>query len=317
MKIEKKEIKVGIHTAPNHADDILCVALLCIEYGTDNVTVVKTRELEELQTCDYILDVGGKDQIVTNEDGKITQVWLDHHQKDSGYNANGVKKSACGKLADFLYDDKPEFCRELHRLLLDAVEATDNGQDLVSFHIDENLLSFVGYTANVQWYIDKDQEDYNELVDERFYKTLYMVKNIVNNIFLDIQGILMAEPIIQNAIDNRNKKEYIILDKFIPSHIWQYFIYLYNEKVTKPKDKIKFVIYPTKNAWDAQTVHVNLHTFKSFVGFPFFWGGLRFEELEAECGIKGAIFCHTEQFFFEGATKECVIKAVEKVLKGK
>lgn len=314
MKINKKLIKVGIHTAPNHADDILCVAFLCIEYGIDNVIVVKSRDENELSQCDYILDVGGKDEIIRDNNGEIVQVWLDHHQKESGYNANKIKKSACGKLADFLYSDKPEFCRELHRLLLDAVEATDNGQDLANFHINEDLLAFVGYTANVPWYTDKTNVDYNSLIEQKFKNTLDIVINVVNNVFDNIEGILLAEPIINEAIHNRTNKEYIILDRYIPSNIWQYFIFLYNQTVENDEDKIKFVIIPTKNAWDAQTVHVNLYSFISFVNFPFFWGGLRFKDLEEESGIKDAIFCHTELFFFEGSTKESAIEAVTKAL---
>ena len=85
-------------------------------------------------------------------------------------------------------------------------------------------------------------------------------------------------------------------------------------RATTAEDKIKFVIIPTKNAWDAQTVHVNLYSFISFVNFPFFWGGLRFKDLEEESGIKDAIFCHTELFFFEGSTKESAIEAVNKAL---
>lgn len=306
MLIEKDKIKVGIHSEPNHPDDILCVVLLEKEYGEENVQVVRTRDLEILKTCDYILDVGGKDEIVRDKDGNIVQVWLDHHQIDSEYETNGVKKAACSKLADFLYSDVNKFLlKELHRILIDPVAASDNGQDLV---VGQNLLNFVSLMVEQDWRKEPNAEESLK----RFNKTKEMVSNIVDGVVERISGLVTGRNIVCDILKNIGEREYIVLDRYIPKYIWNNILLEYNKA---HNNRIKAVVFPTTHlAWDGVMVHKDRNTFECIKNYPKNWLGLRDEELSKVSGISGAIFCHTAGFFFEGKTKESVIEAVEKVL---
>ena len=302
MKINKDKIRVGIHSEPNHADDVLCVALLQREYGKDNVSVLRTREIDKLKTCDYILDVGGKDEIVKNADGEIVQGWLDHHQKDSGYEENGVKKAACSKLVDFLYEDE-QIRKELHKILIDPVAVDDNGQDL---QVGKNLLNFVGYVIEQDWTLPPSKAK----SEQCFQTALNIVFEILNKVLERILNRDFGTNLILSALDT--KKDYIVLEQYVPRSIWNGMLIKYNKEHEK---KIKAVVFPsTHSNWDAIMVHKRLDSFECLQNFPENWCGLRDEELEQESGIKGAVFCHTAGFFWESTTKESAILAVEKVL---
>lgn len=309
MRIEKEKIVVGIHSEPNHPDDVLCVALLVKEYGEENVEVKRTRDLDILKTCDYILDVGGKDEIVTDENGNIVQVWLDHHQPDSGYEENGVKKASCSKLVNFLYEDKgKDFIKELRYWLVDPVAVSDNGQDL---DMGQNLLNFVGTTIEQDW----TEEPNKEKSDELFTNTRRMVNYILDKVITRIENRDFGREYVKKALDEaiKTNKEYIVLDKYIPRYIWNDMLMRYNDKAHV---KIKATILPTTHkAWDGIMVHKERNSFKCIINYPVEWLGLRDKELERVSGIKDAVFCHTEGFFFEGNTKDSAIEAVEKAIK--
>lgn len=303
MKINKDKIRVGIHSEPNHADDVLCVALLQKEYGKENVSVLRTRDIENLKTCDYILDVGGKDELVRDKDGKLVQVWLDHHQKDSGYEENGVKKAACSKLVDFLFDDDEKTRTELHRILIDPVAVADNGQDL---RIGNNVLNFVGYTVEQNWTLQPSKEK----SEKCFLMTLDIVYNILDRIMEKISNMEFGESLIKEALQTED--EYIVLEQYVPRSIWDKILIKYNKKNVK---KIKAVVFPsTHGNWDAIMVHKRMDSFECLKTFPSQWLGLRDNELEEVSGITDAVFCHTAGFFWESKTKKSAILAVKKAL---
>lgn len=303
MKINKDKIRVGIHSEPNHADDVLCVALLQKEYGKENVSVLRTRDIEKLKTCDYILDVGGKDELVRDKEGRLVQVWLDHHQKESGYEENGVKKAACSKLVDFLFDEDEKTRTELHRILIDQVAVADNGQDL---HIGNNVLNFVGYTVEQNWTLPPSKEE----SEKCFLMTLDIVYNILDRIMEKISNMEFGESLIKEALHTEN--EYIVLEQYVPRSIWDKTLIKYNKKNSK---KIKAVVFPsTHENWDVIMVHKRMDSFECLVIFPSQWLGLRDNELEEASGITDAVFCHTAGFFWESKTKESAILAVKKAL---
>lgn len=303
MRINKEKIRVGIHSEPNHADDVLCVAFLVREYGKENVTVLRTRDEEQLKTCDYVLDVGAKDELVRDNKGNIVQVWLDHHQKDSEFEENGVKKAACSKLVDFLFDSDEKTRKELHKILVDPVAVSDNGQDL---QVGHNLLNFVGYVIEQNWTLPPSKEE-----SERcFQTTLEMVLNILDKIMEKISNMEFGRNLIVDALNT--DKEYIVLEQYVPRSIWNSMLLKYNRENDK---KIKAVVFPsTHENWDVIMVHKTKDSFACIKTFPESWCGLRNEELVEESGIKDAVFCHTAGFFWESKTRESAILAIERTL---
>lgn len=157
--IQKKHITVATHNEGFHPDDMLCVGILEKIYGKDNISVIRSRDPEELNKADYILDVGKKDEIRRDLEGRVSRVAIDHHQEASAesFYDNGIKKSAIGKFVDYLFQDTPE--REnIHRQNLDLLEYADNRQSLSKIH-DEATVNKLMDRDNPYSYVLMDNID--------------------------------------------------------------------------------------------------------------------------------------------------------------
>ena len=72
MSLVKKKI-IAVHDGKFHMDELLAITLLKINPKYSKYSVIRTRELKELEKCEIVCDVGG----IYNEQ----QLRFDHHQK--------------------------------------------------------------------------------------------------------------------------------------------------------------------------------------------------------------------------------------------
>jgi uncharacterized UPF0160 family protein len=85
-----KQIKVISHGSGFHTDDIFAVATILLVLGEkDDVSVIRTRDMEIIKTGDYVVDVGGVHDESTNR--------FDHHQfGGAGKRENGIPYASFG-----------------------------------------------------------------------------------------------------------------------------------------------------------------------------------------------------------------------------
>src|ERR1700734_1371338 len=74
MNKQKRSRSCGTHDGTFHADEVTACALLLLFNLIDADKIVRTRDLEVLETCEYVCDVGG----LYDPARKL----FDHHQKD-------------------------------------------------------------------------------------------------------------------------------------------------------------------------------------------------------------------------------------------
>ena len=80
---EKKEIRLGTHNGIFHRDEVIAITILKIVYEDCKTTIIRSRDINKLNTCDVVVDVGGGE--------------LDHHIK--GFNRrreNGILYASAG-----------------------------------------------------------------------------------------------------------------------------------------------------------------------------------------------------------------------------
>lgn len=293
-----KCVKIGIHNGKFHADDVLCVSLIRY-FITKDVEIVRTRDEEILNSCDFVLDVGEKDKITEN------QVCFDHHQEATKYYENGIAYAACGKLADYLLKDNLPLLDELRSKFLWPVEAVDNGQDTKNFDfpVKDNLLSFV-QLMNCTW-----QEDlYGKEQDECFLRAVEISDTILSAFMKRYNSYRLAEEFVDEAI-KKSKDNIIILDRYIGG--WAKLICQHNAE--HPESLIKVGIVKSKNdLYLAQAISISEDTYETYISFP--WGGLSGAELSIASGIAGGVFCHKSGFLCGFTTYESAMMAVKKVL---
>ena len=268
------------HDGVFHADELLASALIT-DLCPENFVVLRTRTIPtNLHGKDWIVDVGGGA--------------YDHHEKDRETYPNGVKKAACGKVAEVLLREDPKTLEKLQRMLLWAVEAQDNGQSLQELGLPPSKLSFVS-TLLPTWNAPQFH------INSCFTKALDMTRMILYSIFDHILADDKAETVLESLQDD----EIIVLPKFVPWQAW----------AVEKWPKVRFVVFPAANGkgFNAQAVPLTAvpGDFRNRGGFPDAWGGLRDNELAEVSGIPGAIFCHANLFLGVWDTQEHAIEAAK------
>ncbi len=289
---KNKKVTAGVHDGHFHADDAVCIALLFMAYGRENVHVLRSRDPEVLAGCDYVLDVGERD-LVTKD-----RVCLDHHQKDSMVRPSGVKASALGKLMDLMFSDEEETLEEMRRSFLSALEAEDNGQDL---YPGGHIFSFVD-VMNLTW-----REDHRE-GDRCFLAAAQTARMVLERAVAACRDAVEGRERVRRALKAHSGAQTLVLDARYPWHAP-----VIARNAACPEEKTLFVIYPDgRGRWNLQTVPRQEGSFQAEKDLPADWAGLRDGALSERCGVKDAVFCHTARFLAVFESLEGALAAAEK-----
>ena len=313
--IQLAPIKIGVHNGIFHADDIISCALIIRKLNNIfsksyvlkkyfrfvPVQIIRTRDQNILNTCDWVCDVGFEDLI----DEKNARYCFDHHQKDSGYYPNGIKMAACGKLANYLFKENKELLKYLQENILFAIEAQDNGQNIAEFGKYPNPVSFIKLMNN-NW----NEEDFFDMFETTIRMTYVILERIIDKFFAQFEGKQTMINYINNYCYN-SSNHILVMDQFVP---WQESIINYNAE--NNENKIYIVIFPAiDDGYTCQVVPKELNSFDSFVSFPKEWRSLQNNALEKASGIKGAKFCHAAGFLSSWKTLKGAISAAEIAVK--
>ncbi len=306
MMMKEERITVAVHGGTFHADDVLCVAMLMHFFGKDRIRVVRTRDVEKLEKCDFVLDVGKRDEISE----KV--VWLDHHQKDSLVRPNGIKAAACGKLADYLFAGNEGIRNRLFRSLIYAVEALDNGQDLNDFGLGSSKMEYVD--AFIPTYLET--EGLSQIEQEKIFDAAFL--SVVDIAFSQFERELAIAEAAEKAyqmvnkiiFQDRSNAHLLELDRYFP---WKEAVLDYNNNRGLEK-KILLVAFPSMDGdYRLQVVPKEDGRFASWINLPVEWVGVN-EKNAIEKGLPGCIFCHSARFMAVFDTKQHALAAAEKIV---
>lgn len=325
MSVNKKikldnMVKICTHSGSFHADESLAVYLLKLLPKYSQAELVRSRNPEDWESSDIVVDVSGKYDGVK---------YFDHHQRefDTTFNENyKTKLSSAGlvykhfgkeiikgvlKLEDgnpnieLLYD-------KIYKEFVESLDANDNGisnypKDVSPKFTDKNItLPSIVSRLNPSWNESCTDADY----DRQFLKS----SELMGTVFVSLlegygKSWLPAKSIVAKAFDNRfevdKSGEILVLDQFCP---WKE--HLYNiEKENNAEGLIKFVLFKDSSGkWRVSTVSVTSTSFEFRLGLPQELRGLRDQELSEKSGIDGCIFIHATGFIGGANTKEAVLE---------
>jgi uncharacterized UPF0160 family protein len=290
---------VVVHNSVFHADDVICVSLLRLYYGKENVTVVRSRNPKDFETADYILDVGGRREVTDN------QVWFDHHQDVTTYD-NGVRRSACGYLFEYLMqgDLLPLRLAESFRSkVLYPVEAQDNGQDTIEgFDLMPNLFNFIS-CMNPNWNSDSNG-------DKEFLVAVEMTDRIIENVIGRLISASEADYITMRAIYDSDSS-IIELEQYCP---WYNVVFDWNKKNLSTR-KILFVIWKGRDgSYMAQAVAKSANTRETWISYPESMRGKRADEIDSIADTDSAVFVHPTGFLGAWKNKEDLYKVLNNII---
>ena len=274
-------IQVVTHDGIFHADEVFAYALLCIAYGRDNVSIIRTRDAEVLDLATreedtWVIDVGN--------DFNPSMLNFDHHMRDFNVpNRHGNKLSSFGMVVEALL--RRSFFSEVRQQLLDfsnKVDLMDNGikaaEDLsfisvLNSYSDNEEFSFYAALQTAIAYLRSLINKWGEevTINERLEKAIQIRRN----------GIVASE-------------EYIPVD----------------ERLNALED-VRLVVYKSKaGVFNIQSVNVGeTKDFSVRCPTPEAWRGLRDNELIRASGGLPLTFCHVGGFLTVTSTDD-ILEAI-------
>ena len=282
---------VVTHSGNFHADDVFSVAALKSIFSS--FTLIRTRDLEVIAKADIVIDVGGEHDPATDR--------FDHHQRGgAGERENGIPYSSFGliwqKYGLAICDNSQSLANALDAGLVSTIDAIDCGH--VKGVAEGISLSQTISMFNPTWQEEGDFDaGFNEAVD--------FAARILARAIAAASGGLNAKAIVVEAIKNAQDPRVIVLEKYTP---WKKTVHALSEQAL-------YMVYPSQSGqWMIQTVPVEPGSFEDRKSLPKPWAGLSDAELQAETGIKDAMFCHNGLFIAGTASFESTMKMAELAL---
>lgn len=291
----KYTMNFGTHNGIFHCDEIVGIATLEIAHMNTDAYVVRTRNLDELNKLDVVIDVGGG--------------MFDHHMV--GFNVcrpTGEKYASAGLVwRDFaeeaiknvmteedisINDDEIKAIKEqIDREVIIPVDMEDNGEK-VSNHTFSFIPKFLPSWMEVPNY------------DEAFGRVEAIVFGILKEIIKDKVVQVATKKELQKRYDCINDGILEIPAQTMP---WLEDVVSYNQIHNY---NVKFVVFPyPAGGWAAQSVPPSIEKkFEQLVSFPKEWAGGNEQTLPVISGIQDATFCHNGCFFARAKTKESVLE---------
>lgn len=334
---DKATKTIGTHSGTFQADEAMGCWMLRQLPLYRHSKIVRSRDPIVLDTLDIVIDVGG---IYSH-----AQLKYDHHQRDYDERFDDkqlsptiaekrcTKLSACGlvyrhygkqviqqhypqlppNLVDLAYTN-------LYDTLLEALDAIDTGVEafpdgIKPLYTDSTGLSSRVKRLNIRW-----NEETNDTEDDRFAQAMQMCgHDFMDALIHIVESDLPARDIVEQAVLNRSSihdsGQIIKLESGgLP---WKRHLYdlesIHN--IVEPQS-IKFVLYEdSSKMWRIQCVSVQDQPFTNRLSLPEAWRGVRDQDLEGVCGIKGARFVHASGFIGGASTYEGVLEMAQTALK--
>ncbi|MCX6701985.1 MAG: MYG1 family protein [Candidatus Zambryskibacteria bacterium] len=290
-----KKITIVTHNGHFHADEIFAVATLLLILGEkDDVAVVRTRDMEIIESGDYVVDVGG----IYDE----SKNYFDHHQiGGSGIRSNTIPYASFG-LVWKKYGEKlsgsSEVAQKIDQILIQWIDATDNGIQIIETKIPgiypyDIGLFFNSFTPN--W------NDSESDTDDIFMQLVSLAKTILIKEISKRKNLLEVRSIVKEIYNNTGDKRLIVFDRFYPS-----------QEILSEYPEPLFTVSPRDYGdWEIKAVRSDKHSFKNRKDLPLSWASKTGEELEKVTGVSGSMFCHKGRFIATAKTKEAILKMAE------
>ncbi|KAI3517753.1 hypothetical protein L1887_16972 [Cichorium endivia] len=312
--------RVGTHNGTFHCDEALGCFMIGLTSKFHGAQIIRTRNLEILDTLDAVLDVGGVYDPRSDR--------FDHHQK--GFDeilGNGftTKLSSAGLVykhygteiiaktiqLDEGHPDVQILFSAVYKNFVEAVDAIDNGinqyeTDQPPRYLNNTTVSSRISRLNMNWY-DADQSPQKE--DQAFQQAMSLAgSEFMDCIYFHAKSWLPARSVVMECLATRknidSSGEIMLLTRSCP---WK--LHIFDLEVDMKIDPvIKYVIYQDdrNNKWRVQAVAVSPDKFESRKALPSDWRGLTDDHLSEVAGISGCVFVHSSGFIggnksYEGA----------------
>ena len=296
------DITIVTHSSRFHADDVFAVATLrlLLDDGRTGIDVVRSREVEDIERGDYVVDVGG----VYDPNEKR----FDHHQSEcTEAHEEDIPMASFG-LVWREYGEKLCGSKEgadiVRKKLVLPMDAIDNGVKLY----DERFENVYPYDFGdvVQAFMATWKEagiESNFHYDNAFNEVVMDIATpILEREIMHARAIAEGIPEVERLYEEAEDKRIIVMENNYPHG---YVLPKYPEPLYVVRSN------PQDDTWSIRAVRNNPRSFDNRKNMPGAWAGLRDEELAAVTGVKDAVFCHRNLFMAVAKSKEGALKLAQ------
>jgi uncharacterized UPF0160 family protein len=287
---------IGTHNARFHSDDVFSVALLKALYP--DAKVIRSRDLEVLEACDLVLDVGGE-----YDPAKLR---FDHHQPGgAGARENGINYSAFGLIWQ---EFGLEYCKgnekaweRLNHGFVSSFDAYDNGQKTYEVTTpDARVVELQDLFDN---YLNPNLGESSDLTDfdRQFDIAVGIASLILERATLRKVAEVESENYFYETWKQSPDKRYVVLEKFATS----------GERAEEMPELLFTVFCAPNGTWNVKAMAKEKGSYESKQPLPGAWAGLRDSELAAVTGVEDAAFCHNARHMCGAYSREGAMKLLE------
>ncbi len=286
--LQRPGVVVATHSGSFHADDVLAAAALRL--AKPSVTILRSRDMEQLNAADILFDVGRVFNPATCR--------FDHHQLEyTEARENGIPYSSFGLVWRELGEKLCGSAAAANRVdiaLVQGVDAIDCG---VTISKEATLVKLMSISAVLGSFNQGWQDLASaEAINNAFEQAVGVAKAILENAIREANGFENAKIVVEQG-ELLEEGQLLVLKNGVP---WK-------ETVLEAStyDKLLYVIFPDAQAkWHLSCVPAKAGSFSNRKSLPVAWAGLDGEELDKVTGITGCVFCHRARFVGGHTTKE-------------
>ena len=297
--MEEKKVCIITHSGTFHADEILAVAAIELYLDGKPYEVIRTRDPEIWKTGDFVVDVGGIYDPLTNR--------FDHHQSGGGgKRENGIPYSAFGlvwKHYGEIIAGSKEVAAVIDRQIGHPVDLGDNGIDyygIIRQDTEPLIIQFMVAMFRPTW---KGGATH----DERFMELVPIMRRMLELAIGVERDVLEAGKFVEEAYQSAEDKRLVVIDKPYP---WGSVLAAHPEPlyIVKPKS--------VGTHWEVECVRDNPYGFANRKDLPEAWGGIleMDNKLPGITGVPDAIFCHSKRYIAVAKSKAGALKLAELAL---
>ncbi len=286
--LQRPGVVAATHSGSFHADDVLAAAALRL--AKPSVTILRSRDMEQLNAADILFDVGRVFNPATCR--------FDHHQLEyTEARKNGIPYSSFGLVWRELGKKLCGSAAAANRVdisLVQGVDAIDCGVTLGKEVMPVKLMSVSAVLGS----FNQGWQDLTsaEAINAAFEQAVAVAKAILENAIREAKGFENAKAVVEQG-ELLEEGQFLVLEHGAP---WKETV-LESSKY----DKLLYVIFPDAQAkWHLSCVPDKAGSFSNRKSLPAAWAGLDGEELDKVTGIKGCVFCHRARFVGGHTTKE-------------
>ncbi|CAG4992960.1 unnamed protein product [Colias eurytheme] len=314
--------KIGTHDGVFHCDEVLACFMLQRLPEYKDAEIIRTREIEKLNACDIVVDVGA----VFDHNKKR----YDHHQREFNETLSSLKPELGDKYniklssAGLIYafygerviqtlapkehplqsDDLKLIFKKVYENFIEEMDAIDNGVPMTDkeprYKIRTHLSARVS-RLNPEW-----NSSQTISTNEIFEKAMKLVsEEFIYTVNYFISVWLPARDYVKNALEDRFEvhKSGKILE-FKERFPWKEHLFDLEEEMGLSQE-IMYVLFNDKpKSWRVQAVPMNPGSFVTRKPLHKKWWGVRDDLLSEVANIKGCIFCHSTGFIGGNETRE-------------